>query len=543
MKTEDEAISYPASSSSNIAIAIDGGDGMKKEEEEEVCISNNLVRGVQAAIKKEEAENDNDDDDDHKNNETTQTITPKGIDDNYDDWKKGNWCWLLPANANANAYNNDKTQRQSKSSVTCSTTTHFVKKEDGDTNTNTNNDTTTTATNTAIAVAAATSTNTSIINSRGILRGRRSMSRDDDNDNDNDDEKKPPPKKKMRHCRAINDVVKEEVEDKEEEDSVYEANNNTTNNDNDIGNININSNSNSDEGDDDEGEGGYESWTVGNWCWILPFPPPAASTRRRAVRNRISSRKHSSTVTTAENVSNSGNEDCNYDNDDGDDISSAKLNTRKSTTTYKTRRNERWDEMFQRLVAYKKVHKSTNVPKRYAEDPKLAKWVQTQRTTCGKKIISVKRIGHLDSIGFVWKINDLVPWEEMYKRLIAYKKKHKSTNVPAKYKKDPRLGYWVRHQRSFYNNKTLSIERINRLELIGFVWDPCDAQWMEMYHKLLAYKKQNNSTKVPSLYTKDPSLGLWVSTQRKKYNKGEMSGKRMELLNTINFVWSMMKAS
>jgi hypothetical protein len=66
---------------------------------------------------------------------------------------------------------------------------------------------------------------------------------------------------------------------------------------------------------------------------------------------------------------------------------------------------------------------------------------------------------------------------------------------------------------------------------------------MEMYQKLVAYKKEKNTTKVPSLYTKDPSLGIWVRTQRKNYSKGEMSGKRMELLNTINFVWSMMMAS
>jgi hypothetical protein len=36
----------------------------------------------------------------------------------------------------------------------------------------------------------------------------------------------------------------------------------------------------------------------------------------------------------------------------------------------------------------------------------------------------------LDSIGFVWEIQEHVPWEKMYQRLIAYKNQHNCTNVP-----------------------------------------------------------------------------------------------------------------
>jgi hypothetical protein len=325
-----------------------------------------------------------------------------------------------------------------------------------------------------------------------------------------------------------------EEEEEKEEDSVYEeANNTATTSDNDNDNY---SNNNNEEGDDDEA--GYESWTEGNWCLLLPFPTAVENEIETAGPATASASRRSRVV-----VRNRSNEDYNTDtdNDDGnDDVASAK----SSKKTYnKTRYEERWDEMFQRLVVYKKQHKSTNVPRHYIEDPKLGEWVQSQRTTYTQKTISVERIGRLDSIRFVWKMYDLVPWEKLYQRLVGYKNNHKSTNVPAKYKKDPKLGNWVRRQRQYYNNKTLSIERINRLELIGFVWNPCDVRWMEMYHKLMAYKKQNNSTKVPTLYTKDPSLGLWVSTQRKAYNNGKMTGKRLELLNTINFVWSMMKAS
>jgi hypothetical protein len=41
--------------------------------------------------------------------------------------------------------------------------------------------------------------------------------------------------------------------------------------------------------------------------------------------------------------------------------------------------NEQWDAMFARLVQYKEKHGDCLVPKRYADDPKLGTWVETQR--------------------------------------------------------------------------------------------------------------------------------------------------------------------
>ncbi|OEU07754.1 hypothetical protein FRACYDRAFT_250780 [Fragilariopsis cylindrus CCMP1102] len=173
---------------------------------------------------------------------------------------------------------------------------------------------------------------------------------------------------------------------------------------------------------------------------------------------------------------------------------------------YQKWQNERWDKMFQRLVAYKKECKSTSVPKGYTKDPKLAMWVHTQRTQCTNQEVSVERKTRLDSIGFVWKHNYLVPWEEMYQRLVASKK--------------------------------LSIERINYLDSIGFVWDALDSKWMEMYSKLVEYKKQKKSTRVPHYFTEDLSFGMWVYNQRFAYNKDNLSRKRLKLLNSISFAAS-----
>jgi hypothetical protein len=372
------------------------------------------------------------------------------------------------------------------------------------------------------------------------------MYRDDNDDNDgnsddatDDDEKKPPPKKKMRHYRPVNDNIKEE----EEEEEAY---NTTTNDihDNDIGKSNK-------EGDDEEG---YESWTEGNWCLILPFPPavvdeietagPSATTRRRrVVRNRNSSHQQS-----YEEDGGKCNEDYNDDNDDDDDddddddVSSANSKTRKGKIMRYTKlQNERWDESFQRLVVtYRKEHKYINVPQRYAADPTLGSWVCNQRHYYKNKELSVNRIRRLESIGFVWKLKDIVPWEGMYQKLAAYKKQHKSANVPQRYAADPTLGSWVSNQRYYYKNKVLSVKRMRRLDSIGFAWKLKDiVPWEEMYQRLVAYKKQHKSTNVPRKHQLHLKLGEWVHNQRNCYTKKEISVERIKRLDSIGFVWKL----
>jgi len=131
-------------------------------------------------------------------------------------------------------------------------------------------------------------------------------------------------------------------------------------------------------------------------------------------------------------------------------------------------------------------------------------------------------------------------WNKMYQNLIAYKKQYRTTFVPKRYKEGQNLGTWVYTQRQCYKKKEMSIERINYLESIGFVWKIRECvPWVEMYERLVAYKHCHHSTMVPSRYTEDPSLGMWVVKQRVAYKKDKLSEKRTEVLNSIDFVCSV----
>ena len=204
-------------------------------------------------------------------------------------------------------------------------------------------------------------------------------------------------------------------------------------------------------------------------------------------------------------------------------------------------RNEHsWDEMYQRLVAYKNERGGdTNVPHVYDQDPQLGKWVISQRQAQKNTKMSVEHVSLLDSIGFDWGVPQR-DWDKMYQQLIMYKRKHGDTKVPRRYDQDPQLGEWVSTQRMTYKKKKMPGERASLLNSVGFDWEARSSSWEEMYQRLVAYKiKHNGDTKVPQKYQQDPQLGEWVFNQRRAYRNTKMSTERASLLNSIDFDWGV----
>lgn len=62
--------------------------------------------------------------------------------------------------------------------------------------------------------------------------------------------------------------------------------------------------------------------------------------------------------------------------------------------------NRKWNESFQQLVEYKKIHGHCDVNSRDKENPRLANWVGTQRTSKLNGILSKEREDRLLEIGF-----------------------------------------------------------------------------------------------------------------------------------------------
>jgi hypothetical protein len=429
------------------------------------------------SVKKEEELENNDDDDTKMAFKEAVTGAYYGDDDHYDysDWKAGDWCWLLPAVTD----NNGNRQKQPGGGDATAVTTK---------------------TDVTPTTTGFTGRTCSTTRSTGQIRYIDDAINEDENAAA--EPIHPPPKNKIR--RKENSTEKDginikiaavynesgnddDIDIKEEaEEGSGQHRMNSTVNDND------NDNTNTDASINNYNDDGYESWTEGNWCLLLSPLADDMDETKNITSSKLSANAETTTNTcnrrrscgSSPNYLEVGDVDVNegdkmdYDDDEGDDDNDDNdepTKKTKSTTTYKKWQNERWKEMFQKIVNYKMEHKSTNVPARYAEDPKLGNWVMKQRKLYKhNKELSQERINSLESVGFIWNPLD-AQWMEMYQKLVAYKKNHMSTNVSRGFKEDPKLGMWVFTQRNCYNQKDIYIDRVNLLESIGFIWDPRDA--------------------------------------------------------------------
>ena len=79
---------------------------------------------------------------------------------------------------------------------------------------------------------------------------------------------------------------------------------------------------------------------------------------------------------------------------------------------------------------------------------------------------------------------------------------------------DDRLGQWVSVQRR--HKDMMSPERCQRLDTLGFVWDPFTAQWEEGFAELQRYHHREGHCRVPERHREQGiRLGLWVAVQRR----------------------------
>ena len=132
--------------------------------------------------------------------------------------------------------------------------------------------------------------------------------------------------------------------------------------------------------------------------------------------------------------------------------------------------NERWDDMFAELIAYRAKYGDCNVPFGWPENPRLGSWVQRQRTFRKLSTITQDHFERLDKIGFVWRGQEEA-WESKYAALVEYQREHGHCRVPTPSKEYSSLSRWISVMRGHKKRGKLSEERIQRLDELGFVWD------------------------------------------------------------------------
>lgn len=137
-----------------------------------------------------------------------------------------------------------------------------------------------------------------------------------------------------------------------------------------------------------------------------------------------------------------------------------------------------------------------------------------------------------------------------FEELTKYKEQFGNCLVPKKSTSHPQLGIWVMNQRAQYKlmqqNKpsTITPERIQALEELGFVWSVCDhVDWEERLNELRDYISKFGHCLVPYKFSDNQQLGTWVNKQRTQYklmmegSPSSMTPDRARALEALGFVW------
>jgi hypothetical protein len=82
-------------------------------------------------------------------------------------------------------------------------------------------------------------------------------------------------------------------------------------------------------------------------------------------------------------------------------------------------------------------------------------------------------------------------------------------------------------------------ERKQRLDDLGFVWDPHNEDWETGFAALKAYKEQHGHCRVPQRHKLVGfNLGSWVGIQRGV--KDQMLPERKQRLDDLGFAWDVL---
>ena len=222
--------------------------------------------------------------------------------------------------------------------------------------------------------------------------------------------------------------------------------------------------------------------------------------------------------------------------------------------------HSKWRYSFRKLCEYKVQFGHCFVPRKYAANPKLGRWVSRQRTRYKKNTeedstsLTAEHIRALDGISFDWgtsKTELASMLSVRFEQLREFKVEFGHCLVPRRYAANPKLGGWVDTQRQCYRLQQegkpspMTAEHIRALDGIGFDWGRSKTElasmWSVRFEQLRECKVQFGRCLVPRRY--NPKLAQWAAMQRHNYRmyhegkRGRMTAERIRKLESVEFKW------
>lgn len=192
-----------------------------------------------------------------------------------------------------------------------------------------------------------------------------------------------------------------------------------------------------------------------------------------------------------------------------------------------------WQRQFEELRRFKRKFGHCRVPRRWPENPGLARWVSIQRNLGGQ---TFEQVEALHSLGFDFGRRN--EWLDNFFSLVLFQDRYGPPRRSRRRNADRenyRLCNWVEHQRQARDR--LGIEQKRLLNAIDFDWAPYDSLWQRRYDELKEFKCRHGHCDVPLGWADNRPLARWVASQRVMAQRGELAPDRRRRLDAIEFGW------
>ena len=132
-----------------------------------------------------------------------------------------------------------------------------------------------------------------------------------------------------------------------------------------------------------------------------------------------------------------------------------------------------------------------------------------------------------------------VSWDRWFGLLQKFHKREGHCRVAQNFIEDGLvLGSWIKSQRALKIKNEISAERVEKLNSIGFSWDPYSEDWENGFNVLQEFRRREGHCRVPPNFKEDEfTLGSWVYVQRIFREKRTLDPERIKRLDAIGFSW------
>ncbi|MBF0215079.1 MAG: helicase associated domain-containing protein [Magnetococcales bacterium] len=202
----------------------------------------------------------------------------------------------------------------------------------------------------------------------------------------------------------------------------------------------------------------------------------------------------------------------------------------------------RWEEGWQAFLQFFAQNGHGEVPDPCSDAPSLDQWAREMRRSWRLKQLDATLQTRLEEAGFVWDLEQAA-WNARLSELERYAQQFGDTGVSEPCETFPLLPAWVQAQRRAWIKGTLAPELKSRLDAAGFIWDPAEKLWNDLFAALSRFHDHQGHFNVPKEWNDPPELHAWVKAQRLAREKEKLDAEKQARLTALGFLWNAREAA